>query len=153
MSYTDRDLAIIRQNPDIVIVDDGTRTTAEVTPAARQGGKLSEYDLTRLVFEECDRRALADDRWACIYANVNGQYRKGQRPEPGLKSGVPDIFVAVPSGQFHGMYCEIKVKPNRPSHDQMEWMQRLRKCGYSCVVCYDTVASVIDAIESYLGEL
>ena len=141
---------------DVQLVTDGQYTTAEPTPAARQlvqAGVHDEYTLQKAVFEECDRRAVTDDRWGDIYANVNGQYRQGQRMEPGLKKGVPDIFVAVPVGQFAGMYLELKWKGGHPSREQMEWIARLRRRGYKCVIVWDEVEEVIAAIADYLEEL
>lgn len=146
MRYANLDDLRRHLSPDVQLVTDGSHATPQSTH------KLSEYELTRLVFDECDRRALTDPRWGCIYANVNGQYRKGQRPEPGLKRGVPDIFVAVPVGQYAGMYCELKISPNKPSRDQLEWFQRLRQRGYKVAVLWDSVDAVIDAIDAYLEE-
>ncbi len=154
MRLTDAELQRLqRDNPELQVQDDGTRTTIRVSAQPRAAIRLSEFDLQKLVFEECARRALKDDRWCDIYANVNGQYRKGQRPEPGLKRGVPDIFVAVPSGPYAGMYLELKVSPNKPSREQLEWIQRLRKRGYCVEVIWDSVDEVIKAISDYLEGL
>ena len=143
-------------NSDVELVTDGQYTTVQPTPAARQlvqAGVHDEYTLQAAVIEACNERALIDDRWADIYANANGQYRPGQRMEAGLKKGVPDLFLPVPSGPYHGMYIELKWQDNKPKPSQVEWLRRLRRRGYKCVVVWDNVQDVIAAIHSYLEEL
>jgi len=105
MAYTDADLAAILRNPDISADDD--RAHAKPTQAQSlmaQVGIRSEHDLQAAVIEECDRRAATDGRYGLIYAIPNGQYRNGQRMEPGLRAGVPDLFLAVACGGYHGIY-------------------------------------------------
>ena len=54
----------------------------------------------------------------------------------GVKSGVPDILMAYPSCGFHGMFIEMKAGKNKTSPAQNEWIARLEKAGYLCVICY-----------------
>ena len=56
----------------------------------------------------------------------------------GVKAGVPDIVVALPKGEYSGLYIEFKAA--RPysaavSQTQKEWLERLNKAGYKAVVC------------------
>ncbi len=153
-NFSPRELrALLDANPHLELVADGSHTALEPLSAARQlvqEGIHDEHSLQAAVMAECERRALYDDRWGDIYANVNGQYRKGQRMEPGLKPGVPDLFLAVPSGAYHGMYIELKWGDNRLSRGQAEWMQRLRRRGYHCVMVRDSMNDVVKAISDYL---
>ena len=152
---THAELAALKlSNPDIVVVtDEDAFTTAQ---PRQRAVTWSEHDLQEATIVECDRRAQTDSRYACLFAIPNGGARDkvtgGKLKAEGVRAGVPDLFLAVPSGMFAGLFLELKVKPNRPRTNQMEWMQRLRQRGYKVVVCYDTVQSVIDAIESYLEE-
>lgn len=54
----------------------------------------------------------------------------------GVKSGVPDIFLPVPRGTYHGLYIEMKVGHNKPSPSQCEWIEALSELGYAVYVCY-----------------
>ncbi len=56
----------------------------------------------------------------------------------GLKRGVPDIFLPVPSGKWHGMYIEMKRKKPRGklTSEQLDWLLRLTAKDYFCAVCY-----------------
>lgn len=54
----------------------------------------------------------------------------------GVKSGVPDLCLPVARGGYHGLYIEMKVKPNKPSAHQKKWIENLSAQGYKAVVCY-----------------
>lgn len=58
----------------------------------------------------------------------------------GVKPGVPDITLAVPTPNHHGLYIEMKrCKKDGPSQisiDQKETIRDLNKMGYLAVVCY-----------------
>ena len=56
----------------------------------------------------------------------------------GVKAGVPDICVALPRGQFHGLFVEMKAKPphaSAVSPFQKQWLAQLQAVGYRTVVC------------------
>lgn len=55
----------------------------------------------------------------------------------GVKAGVPDVFVPVPSGGWHGLYIEFKYGRNVMSVEQAEFMGRMHSFGYACAVAYD----------------
>jgi len=72
----------------------------------------------------------------------------------GLRPGVPDIFLPVPD-RFHnnsycGLFIEMKVKPNKPTKEQMEWIDELAAMGYKAVVCY-SFEEAKETICDYLG--
>lgn len=56
--------------------------------------------------------------------------------QQGVKSGVPDLCLPVARGGYHGLYIEMKVKGNKPTANQLEWIGNLQKQGYKAVVCY-----------------
>ncbi|HBR31933.1 MAG TPA: VRR-NUC domain-containing protein [Clostridiales bacterium] len=68
----------------------------------------------------------------------------------GVKAGVPDICLPVPRCGYHGLYVEIKVKPNKPTEEQLKWLKNLYKQGYDVCICYSWF-SAKTKIESYLG--
>ena len=53
----------------------------------------------------------------------------------GVKAGVPDLFLPVPHGEYHGLFIEMKrTKGGRVSDEQKEWITALSGQGYKCVV-------------------
>lgn len=54
----------------------------------------------------------------------------------GLKSGVPDVCLPTAHGGYIGLYIEMKVKPNKPTENQKQWLRKLREQGHLTAVCY-----------------
>lgn len=54
----------------------------------------------------------------------------------GVKSGVPDLKLPVPRGIYNGLYIELKAGKNKPTKNQEEWLDNLKKQGYFTAVCY-----------------
>lgn len=54
----------------------------------------------------------------------------------GVRRGVPDLFLPVPSGQYHGLFIEMKTEKGKASDDQLWWIDHLKANGYTCSVCY-----------------
>lgn len=70
----------------------------------------------------------------------------------GVRRGVPDLFLAVPRGQFHGLFIEMKKeKGGVVSQAQKQMMEVLTTMGYQCAVCrgWNDAKKQIDA---YLTE-
>lgn len=53
----------------------------------------------------------------------------------GVKPGVPDIFLPVARGGYHGLYIEMKYDHGKLSDDQIDWITALREQGYAAGVC------------------
>jgi hypothetical protein len=70
----------------------------------------------------------------------------------GVKAGVPDLFLPVARGGYHGLFIEMKRPDhkNKPSKAQNEWQQFLTKQGYLSVVCYG-YEEAIQTIQRYYG--
>lgn len=156
MSYTFRDLLnLLRGNPDLRIDDAYIHQPVIGLAQAVPVFRMSEHDLQRQVIDECDRRAITRPAYGLILAIPNGQFRAGQRMEPGLRPGIPDLFLPVardhPCGMFyHGLFIELKVGDNRLGNEQREWLERLQGQGYCCHVVRDRVEVTMDVIEWYL---
>lgn len=54
----------------------------------------------------------------------------------GVKAGVPDLFLPVSRGGYHGLFIELKYGKNKPTEKQTEWLTSLNKQGYAVAVCY-----------------
>lgn len=68
----------------------------------------------------------------------------------GVKRGVPDIFLPVSKGGYHGMFIEMKrIKGGKASNDQIDYIMFLRSEGYKAVICNGWLDAK-DEIEEYL---
>lgn len=112
--------------------------------------RQKERAVQKSVFDEAAARAGQDYRWGLLLAIPNGQYRPGQAMEPGLKAGVPDVFLPVAAHGFHGLWIELKVDGNEPDADQWRWLKALANEGYAVWLVRDYAETAIDIIEKYL---
>lgn len=123
----------------------------------RDGKKAaaSEHDLQ----VACVRKFRLEhpDIGKLLFAIPNG----GQRNEivaaklkaEGATSGVPDLFLAVPRGDFHGLWIEMKNgKAGRLSENQKEMIQLLMEQGYATAVCH-TAEEFDETIGIYLNRV
>jgi hypothetical protein len=55
----------------------------------------------------------------------------------GVKRGIPDTFLPVPAGGYHGLYIEMKAPDEgKVSKDQKRVIRFLQDMGYRVDVCY-----------------
>lgn len=54
----------------------------------------------------------------------------------GVKAGVPDLFLSVPRGGFHGLFIELKAPNGVKSGNQDKWLKALSAQGYSVYLYY-----------------
>lgn len=92
------------------------------------------------------RWLFAVPNWIGTHTLKHGAYLKAE----GRKPGVPDVWLPIPRGRFHGCVIEMKVKPNRPSDEQRRWLAMLETVGYSVHVCY-SAGEASDALLAYLA--
>jgi hypothetical protein len=97
---------------------------------------MSERDEQAALFQWAAYQTNVMPELAMLFAIPNGQFRKGQRPEPGLIPGVPDVFLAWPMDGYHGLFLEMKYGRNKPTQEQYQWINQLRNAGYQVRVCY-----------------
>jgi hypothetical protein len=55
----------------------------------------------------------------------------------GVKSGVPDVLIPVPSGEYVGLAIELKHGSGRVSVHQQSWLDALASHHWSTHVVYD----------------
>ena len=59
-----------------------------------------------------------------------------EQVQMGLRKGVPDICLPVPSGRYTALYIEMKRrKGGRVSDEQRGWIAALNRVGCKAVVC------------------
>ena len=78
------------------------------------------------------------------------QYYK-KRKALGVKSGVPDIMVLNHSKYYTGLAIELKVGKNKPTDNQLKWLEDLKSIGYYTLVSY-SLEEVIDIIDGYIKD-
>ena len=150
--------SLLNSNPDIAIDDPYLHQPVIGLAMAVPVVKQSEYDFQKAVVDECDRRALTDPRYGLLFGIPNGQYRKGQRMEPGLRPGIPDLFLARyrhsrdGNPSYYGAFIELKVGDGKPSKEQLQWIERLRNQGYYVTVIWDSLSEVMRVLEWYINE-
>lgn len=70
----------------------------------------------------------------------------------GVRAGVPDLCLAIPTDEAHGLFIEMKRRlrnVSTVSKAQREWQARLRQAGYRSEICYGADAA-IELIKEYL---
>lgn len=89
-----------------------------------------------------------------LFAIPNGGQRNivtaKRMKDEGVRSGIPDLFLAVPRGNFHGLFVEMK-KPRGGvvSDNQKACMEMLSTNGYYVTVCHGFIEAKT-AITAYL---
>lgn len=89
-----------------------------------------------------------------VFAIPNGGWRNKRNAanlkREGVKAGVWDIFVPIPSGEYHGLFLEMKYGKNKLTDSQKSFGEAVSRRGYKCEVAYSGVEAYKIIIE-YLG--
>lgn len=104
----------------------------------KQNMKKSETTEQIMLFQWAEREKGIVPALALMYHVPNEGKRSngGILKAAGLKKGVPDVCLPVPSGGFHALYIEMKHGKNKTSYAQEEYMKLLRQQGNETAVCY-----------------
>lgn len=91
-----------------------------------------------------------------LFAIPNGGERNiivaSRMKKEGVRAGVPDLFLAVPKGENHGLFIEMKKpKGGRVSDSQKTCITLLSEVGYKAVVCNGCDAAIKE-IMGYLRQ-
>lgn len=130
-----------------------------------------EHQIQVAVFQWID---LQKERYPSLknaYAIPNGgsrnEHEAANLKREGVRAGVPDLFLAWPSKDFHGLYIEHKTKKGELTKDkpiyhegtrvirytregQETWFKRLQDAGYCCEISR-SVDESIEIFKWYLG--
>tara|TARA_Y100001963_G_scaffold137034_1_gene200322 strand:- start:1252 stop:1587 length:336 start_codon:yes stop_codon:yes gene_type:complete len=110
---------------------------------------MKEYQLQKAVCKYLDLNNV-------LYCgSMGGQYQvhMSQRikaKKSGYKKGFPDIFIYEPRGSYHGLAIELKVGYNKPTIEQLNWLQKLTDKGYLATTCKG-IDEALKTIEGYLA--
>lgn len=111
----------------------------------------NEREVQRQLFTWAEAQSGATPELSLLFAVPNGQVRPGIPLEPGLKSGVPDLFLPVASGPYHGLFLELKREGGRLRDEQEAWLIDLADEEYGVYVAYG-FADAKHALTSYLDD-
>jgi len=75
----------------------------------------------------------------------NGARLKAQ----GLTAGIPDLFLAIPSGIYSGMYIEVKKPGGKATKKQKAWIDYLNGVGYFAVI-HDDAQKAVNSVIHYM---
>lgn len=117
-----------------------------------QNMKKSETTEQIILFQWAERTKDIIPALALIYHVPNEGKRSngGILKAAGLKKGVPDVCLPVPSGGFHSLYIELKYGRNKTTEEQDAYMELLRQQGNETAVCY-SAQDAKDKILDYLS--
>ena len=54
----------------------------------------------------------------------------------GVRAGCADIFAAIPTNRYHGLFIEMKYGKNRLTPNQIMFLDNMNAQGYKAVCCY-----------------
>jgi hypothetical protein len=114
----------------------------------------SEYQEQCALFDWVDAHLQLHPELKMMFATLNGlRLPIGlaiKAKKQGNRKGVPDVFLMYPSKGWQGLVFEMKVKPNKLTKEQEEWMKTASAYGYCTGVCY-SADEAIELVKSYLG--
>lgn len=115
---------------------------------------MSEHDEQVALFAWAQWQTPAVPELALLFAIPNGGHRHkataAKMKAEGVKAGVLDVFLPVARNGRHGLFVEMKHGYNKPSNEQLWWLEQLEAQGYKTAVCYSFEAAQGE-IMRYLG--
>lgn len=115
---------------------------------------MSEHDEQAALIDWCDFHKTQYPILDYLFAIPNGGKRylgtARKLKAEGVKPGVLDLFLPVPSQGRHGLFIEMKYGKNTLSDNQKIWQARLMNQGYKVEICYNWEEAA-QAIMDYLN--
>lgn len=89
------------------------------------------------LWAQINQKKYPELKW--LFAIPSGGLRDkitaGRMKAAGTKVGIPDLFLPIKRGPYSGLWIELKVKKNKPSPEQLEWITCLQSQGFGAMVC------------------
>lgn len=145
---SDSDLIRLQQH----IAATGSPVGFSPTPRKRRRNEESLAQQAVIKWWGCSHKGFGLPEWA-LFAIPNGAAREvvtgSILKREGVRSGIPDLFMAVPRGNRSGMFVEMKTLKGVLSPEQRAILPVLETLGYSTAVCR-SAQEAISVIETYL---
>ena len=115
---------------------------------------MTEDDHQALIFEWAHANAAKWPELEVLHAVPNGGKRcaatAARLKRTGTLAGVCDIHLPVPRGKYASLWIELKAGKNRPTKEQLWFIDKMNGYGSLAVVAYG-YREAIGMIEGYLG--
>lgn len=113
----------------------------QVTAEAGTDWQPTEEQEQAYIFQWCMLMEKQYPELRLLYHCPNGSLRDKvvalKLKRQGVKKGVPDLFLPVARGGFHGLFIELKRKKGGTvSPEQKQWLADLEAEHYRAVVCH-----------------
>lgn len=117
--------------------------------------EMSEHDEQATLFQLLHYHERMYPELRLLFAIPNGGKRNigvaRKLKLEGVKPGVPDLFLPVARGGYHGLFIEMKrTRGGEVSKAQKAWLKELQSQGYHAVVCNGHNAA-LKALDDYLN--
>lgn len=131
------------------VFDANRHLVAQPKQPKRTAAKVwtSERHFMAAVFEAIKWDALHSPEFAQLFHIPNENSHK----QPGVRGGIPDLFLPVARGGKNGLFIELKVSSGKLSGVQQDAIRDLRLNGYEVAVIWDSVEQVCQRIADYLA--
>lgn len=153
--------AMMQHNPHLRITQESggkdsvaaqiAKAHAAITTQLADNAQPYEPEMQAEVIAWADNQDHPALRW--LFHPANGEYRTmataARLKKMGVRPGVPDLWLPWWDGLYCGVVIEMKRQPNKPSAEQLEWLEHLRQNRWRCEVCYSAQAA-IDVLREYL---
>ncbi len=138
----------INVSPDVLELNSHLTQKRQTTPK-RAAVRMwrTEREFQAAVIQAAQWEALHTPQYNLLFHIPNENSHK----TPGVKGGVPDLFLAVPKVKYGGLFIELKTGDGKPSQKQLDTIADLRAAGYACHIIWDSVDEVISRIAAYLN--
>jgi len=121
--------------------------------------QIAVADYIRLQYPKVLFCHIANERKAHVYRKQNGTTYSpdGQKlKRMGVRKGMPDLLIfenkGIPALDYfkNGLAIELKIKPNKPTTEQLDILEKLQYRGWRTAICFsfDEAKEVID---NFLG--
>lgn len=101
--------------------------------------------------KELYNRGLPQVFHHCGNGGNRSQREAGKFKLMGVLPGVPDIFLPLRSGEYCGLYIELKNGKGKPSEAQIDYMTTVAGEGYLCLLVND-IEVLKSCVTEYLNQ-
>ena len=114
-----------------------------------------EHDLQTAIFAWANMQAGNCPALKYLFAIPNGGQRHPavamRLKAEGVKRGVPDVFLPLPVNNYHGLFMEVKIFPNKCTLEQKEFLNFLDMEGYATIVVYSLEQAILAFNKYFAG--
>ena len=80
-----------------------------------------------------------------------GAFKGLCRRRQGVRKGVSDLCIPLPTKSHHGMFLELKRRYGaKATKEQIQWIDKMNALGYAAKICYG-LDDAVEFIQGYLA--